>query len=256
MYHVRAVDTRCLQDLLDEAYLPLMSAALVQTQAPRTAAGIVREVFLNAVDSPTTNWTPVRLFMEMLQSTFHTLMHKSETPMLADELMRNSALLSVEHYVPPVSFLPNAITKLRQSNDVVGKMPSDNWLLYPLLQEDPDRYKQATKAGLLCWLSNIKSDAFTVALLADWLDYHPMKPNAKIVLGEISYLTGIDPERVHSTWELQHDEWILCFTSEGPALLEAMGIWLESINLSQENFIRDYLGALTYSDVSASGDGI
>jgi len=241
MYKTAPYRSVFFQDLMDEAYLPLVSGALMQTQVPATAAYIVRDVFLRVVNSQSSQWTPVRLFMEMLNSTFRVLMKKSEESILSPQA---SPVASPGSYNSKIQSGRGNIYdtgKILLNHHSHDTNTIESWLLYPLFQEEPDRYKRGIKAGLLCWLSDIKSDEFTVALLADWFNYDPTHPDARLILDEIAYLTSMSPDRVYHTWRTGQDDWVRFFTASGPSLLEALRIWLECIDLSEEDFLKNYL---------------
>ena len=255
MYRNTVLNMAPMQQLIDEAYLPLMSGALMQTQKPQTAAGIVRDVFLKVANSQTTEWSPVRLFMEMLQCTFRTLMQQSETNSPIAEDTSSPVPENTASYAAPVYCGSDDTPRMPNRCRLTEVSTIESWLLYPLLQDDPDRLKRGIKAGLLCWLSSVKSDAYIVALLAAWFQYHPTRPDARAILEEISYLIGFSPQRVHHIWEEQQQTWNQFLTEDGPSLLDAMRVWLECINLSKEDFRRTYLTSLEYPLTGVAGNG-
>ena len=248
-----------LEKLFAEDYLPLMASTLILAHLDSASTVIVREVLVNAAKSADELPTKGEMLQNAVsQITFRIKQH-GYTTQNAETIRatHNIGSLPPGRRYPMEMHEPDTLSErerrqflmpskgMSKSSGGAEVFPTrEKWILYPLMQDEPDAYKKQVKAKLLQWFSHLVNSAKIIAILGVWLGYDPKNADAEDVLREIAAMMGQEYERAEKLWQTQQEVWQEIFGEDDTTLYEAIGLWLEAIPISKEELYEECLGHL------------
>ena len=228
-----------LHHLFNDAYLPLMSSALILTHLPEVAAATVSGILARAAKQSAEEQTPIRLFHALMQQAPLWVTQEGFNPV---GFMTLSATNNIGELPPgrrpPLilpQILPNPKPALVPGARLAGIDTSERWVLHPLLLPDKDLAKTETKANLLWWMARLVNSAKITAILAAWFGYDPESSASAEVLEEIASCIGSNSQRIAQLWQTQDALWQEVFFATSATLWDALELFCSCQPLDRED---------------------